>query len=1404
MEQQINTWTGGMDKDTSKLKLSSDKYTNMINGRIITTEGGTTGTIENEPGLKELFTLPDIPSTFILGLQYSIDYPRVKVPKEYITIKGVFTYGTDIIIFTSTSYTGQEGFQIWLLHEEDIQSNQDISISCLKYYSGKLQENYILKCIISHEFGTDEGGVYRLYWTDGNDYLRTINLYDNTKYPTRLLNYTFGNVYDTYPFGGNVPRGIYTYAISFLSSEGESLLTEDSNNISTLWRTIESPTRVSIVLEGIPNGPFGTTAKIIYRKDQNNNFYKVGQINNNTQSVFTDTVETSNIFYQNKKIIDVPIETLNIYDTSSIIYPQISLQILEVEPLTTNIQSNLPVGKYQFAYQYYNSDFELLPSQPTELIYLVSEKLSYNSSNFHGSDEFIGDSNNRTLSNKSVKITIDKHKVFYSYIRIYAFHYYSNLETPSIINYVDITLRDSEISGEENIIYLYTGNNYTNTISYVDFLTKSMNLFKCQTLEVKNNKLLVGNIEYDNEFEVSAEFDCRIFGAVKYPQGGFAEIQLDSNNPLVSAISTEYYNFIKNPSLIPFNHDCIQPFQDYIDIYNTSPGKYTFEKYNNKDVVGREGLNIKCEIIQYDYLLNNNIANSYPDFTLGFSQNSDIKGFYFPTETYAFGVHFFDVIGRKSSVQWMSDIYFPRYDGTMISTNYINSLGTITNSKYYYKGLGIKFTLKNIPKDATHWQIVKCERTEKDKTVLFAGYYEAKDRNAGFLLFPELQYDSEYTLDIYPNDYLLFVGTFRNTEKFTNDLQINTEHQLNFPPAYQQNNNTYTLGVQYVKVLEPGESITYNGVTYTNEYDTGDIANNYLGPCSRRLFVYSTNNVSVDGFNGYAYYKRSIIPYNGNTYNDRINRVYKPSGKIYSVSQTITDFNGDCYVGYLTSIMKFYKGTETPLPANLDVTSSILFMGICESTYNLNLQSVNLRKWYDYQQNRAYLYRLYYSVGLNGLKYWAIQPTLDEGTTLFSQYGLNRDVISDSDSLVINEDTYKYNQVYSKQNTLLSFYTNKKNIQKVGNNLSITNSDSTFKFPYRVLYSNNKVVGNLLDEWRTFYIYDFKDMDADSGEITELRVLSDQLLVFQIQGVAILPVDERGLISAGTSDFFTLGDGKALGRYLYLSKQDGLQDIKAIVNTDNQTLYFFDRKTKRFNALSGGQITPLSVIKGMNSFFNKLDLSSNNIPINNILLGYDSNFNRIKLSFLNNYNENISFNTLLNVFDSFHDSPMNNLFNYKGQLYFTSTFKDPNSVVGNIDYENRKQFYLSFIINKYPNNLKVFTNCEWNSIVKVLSSNEWIEYLEDNKSETFNRISFENDYQKINDKSLVSWENTNISDNQLALRRLMRAWRIKIPRADSPTLEDYARIRDYYIKVNVSYEHNRYLILNDFITSFII
>ena len=276
-------------------------------------------------------------------------------------------------------------------------------------------------------------------------------------------------------------------------------------------------------------------------------------------------------------------------------------------------------------------------------------------------------------------------------------------------------------------------------------------------------------------------------------------------------------------------------------------------------------------------------------------------------------------------------------------------------------------------------------------------------------------------------------------------------------------------------------------------------------------------------------------------------------------------------------------------------------------------------------------------------------------------------------------------------------------------------SDCRETFPHRIWYSQQSFQEELTDNYRTFLPNNYKDIDGETGEITNLFKLRDQLFVHTREGLWNLPKNiERREISEISS---FIGSGSFFENPPIKMKEGNNGMSAGLQHRESITLceygYFFvcenQRKIFQFN---GQSLIPISDV-GMEKWFkdnlkleklekikslslpsedeydsyNKMDFIGNDNPSNpdgyGFISAYDSKNERLlitKIDKINNANNSwtISFDLKTRKWVSLHSYIPNMYFYLPNNLF---TWKYGNN---NIWKHNVKGKYLSFYGTKYP------------------------------------------------------------------------------------------------------------------------
>lgn len=666
--------------------------------------------------------------------------------------------------------------------------------------------------------------------------------------------------------------------------------------------------------------------------------------------------------------------------------------------------------------------------------------------------------------------------------------------------------------------------------------------------------------------------------------------------------------------------------------------------------------------------------------------------------------------------------------------------------------LGIKFTINNIPSGVVSYEIVRCDRNEIDRTVVtqgimgglfsfdgwgysdvpYLGDYDTRptpmfnlasnfrmlyryktgedDHNEhkvarGYFEFvsPEVCIAKDTILQNIVNNTLVplykvnsalngnvsipqttVISTAdgspqANDDKFgfmAEDNRIDMGYgyknkRYGFAGVFKYYNAKYDSTIKQNLPIEDG--IISNTLSYFINLDD---AKNYAQQIGNRQYVnlsvggyrqISNHGVSAvlqvpDSYDPYVYptkiedfctaiianVKQQVIPYGGNTYISRQNSVYNSCGCFNTVSnKSVYCFGGDTYLGVLdylnTSVIQLEKDPEKQTESRLCCINYIPL----ETNVNLNLRS-------DDSYHRS-------ASGLNG-------PNL-----------VQNEPIALPNGYVQKKPYYEYNTVYSstsgsKQYVPKTIYSIDKQINQ-----------------NRIVVSELKTNNEITDSWTKFKFANYLDVDSEYGQITNLKSFNNKLFYWQDNAVGIASVNERSLITDNNMAELTLGTGGILTRFDHVATLNGSSIVndKSITNSAT-TIYWYDFDKNEICMLGGNGVTPLSKVKGTQSYLNSLPRSAKN----NAVSFYDKKYNEVWFRI---YNKSLIYNEQLQSFTSFYTHNPNWFFPFSDKLI---TIKDNNMYyLHNIfevdDSDQPREERISkveFVVNKDISNTKVFDN----------------------------------------------------------------------------------------------------------------
>lgn len=441
------------------------------------------------------------------------------------------------------------------------------------------------------------------------------------------------------------------------------------------------------------------------------------------------------------KVVNIQKEYKGDYsDTAFDILPDSILQQFEFDGFSTG---TLPAGQVQYAYKLFNKHgVETALSPLSKKIPLTKGFKETDSQKVKGQ---------RITENTGLgcKITAQfLNNPSFEYIRIYRMHYSQNNQIPEVCIVDELAITNNYLS------YVDTGGNALSVLSSDEVNNLIPFQFKAKTLEKLDNRLFAANIQND---DWDVEYDAR---AYRCDSNGFVALNSNKSSDSIQGLLNSKGQIIvhENAVVVPEDHDCINPSN--VDVTSDIEPIYQYGYVNGKLIKGGTGPNVSyrfvyTELVQSsetaadgnypikDLYMHANKASGavntyYEDGTLAYSKNygSIIPNYadakicanftgYRRDEIYRFGIVFYNQKMVPSPVHWIGDIRMP-YSTDAGSVSFPFHKGV--NSKFYNKtvelasyALGIEFTVNNVPNDVVGYEIVRCDRTENDSTIVTQG-----------------------------------------------------------------------------------------------------------------------------------------------------------------------------------------------------------------------------------------------------------------------------------------------------------------------------------------------------------------------------------------------------------------------------------------------------------------------------------------------------------------------------------------------------------------------------------------------------------------------------------------------------------------------------------------------------------
>lgn len=1407
MAKSRNTYSKGLNRDASKSKYSPENYYDALNIRVITDEGLSTGSIENEKGNSLSFQLPNLPAT-------SITYPDGTITniaaQSNLKIIGWVSINNDIILF-STSSTSQTPAntigQIWkITYNESTNTIANITGNTLdvgSIYSGTgnhLLYNNVLN--FSTFYRIEAKGRYEnstkanVYWTDNFNQLRSINVYDSSSYMIKPENLDIKpDVTLSQPkiqsIGlGNIPVGSMVQVGYRLTSSAGA-------------QTIFSPLSTLIALTS--DNPNTTDYN-----DYNGSDYQAG---NNKSITYTisdidtdfELIEHIAVVYENK-------DSYSVYKFSESTIPSTGTLTVTFTGSEDKIDlSATELNKFTIGFDRCKTidvkDNILVAGNITTTKAEIEDSLfdarvyRFNSSQ----DALLTDSaqGNIVIDGASFTITTanDPALLTTSWTNVPEDHdcinpYNKETATPNWFN---------------NLQYKYQADGTTlggsgPFISY-KFVEESIDLDKKYKTYSTPLYQDAGHIAVD-----------------RLPAAQTATLnETDLNNNTINySIGNQFKNF--SSPLIQ------QLFTGYTrgEVYRfgiefiTKKGAPTFVKWigDIKFPEQSDGYNLGSQTITAGTLQGKSIGL---EFTIDITSIQDqISGYRIvraertKDDISRWGTGTIMIIDQRNDTNKGVAAENSLYRATEGGGTPNEQIGL---DKIEYDGVDIglaSFCLPDAP-GFNNWDDGADQGVHKEFK---------SSRGACIFISPFTLFKQASGFEFKDGDYIKTTGYYKSTayeyQDFSGGAADRDQGQgwiwqcrqwEAVIPTDPTNPHVVTNGyesflIEDTRALEDGVKLTddatntwlaggnsFYNISYGDDHGSSDVGSPFgIGNNIQLMILKSSgigthNNPSQMGWNynvvegttnltyntdryinntfrfkEVAYISPISSQYNGNTYEDRSKQQYISTNHYQAVDagtsswKTFKVFGGDTFVNYVDQeyIQQYWNqsqavGSHYNVPVDKKMSVAILMP--MESIVNTDLNH-------------------------------GVHFTKDRDGTNISAY---------------TAESFLLNTVYTQNNN-----TEQKFFAKD------FNANTSEEFPHRLWASDKKVDGEQIDSWKSFKDVNYIDVNGDYGPINKVITFRDSLHFYQTRAFGIASINERSQITDSSGVQIALGTGTVLDDYRYISNITGTNHQFSVVNSGN-ALYHYDTdkaKLSSYRAVGNAMgIVPISDIKGLSSLFNNnigglintTDKTLGATALNAIGVHgvYDHRHNRVLYTFLTPKtgvsNFTIGYSEYLDAFESFY-SYKPSMYTQIGRRLLSSNPSDLGEMFihnegnyGTFYNQAATESYITMLIAPDADFVKIFNNIEYNSELTLNAA--------DIADETLSKLEIYNEYQQSGVITLTVGSN---------VKRRMRSWRYTIGRDILSTNQD-ARFRNYSVFLKLTYDNNnnKRLVLHDVIISYV-
>lgn len=1192
--QHINTFEKGMTSDVSILYQPNGTYRYMKNCQLISQDGNNF-VVKDCLGNVLIFEL-NIPY-----LDYGVTTPLTLTFEDLPMSIGFISFPDKLVVLSTNSQIDGGGYgEIGVLNYAPY--GEGISPVPV---AGNANNGYVplyghqdLKFSQMHRiegFAYEEtSGVQKIYWTDNNNEPRVLNVADP--------------IFTTYIASGSLVDGQ-----QYMVVEG----------------VIEYP-----VGSGDYYGPSNGASNISNTGGTGNTFTCVAP-----NVTYTDITAGS----PTAKVIEYfPVELLNFT-------PSRALGTIEFKNYGAG---SVYCGSKMYFYRL---------SRPSEGIFT---SWSYGSSPIHvGTDnsvtaspsntffDFTGGGSSTALLNsgRSVVITIDNIDTSFDNIEVAAAEFDQTLEVIRVINII----ANVPITGTSMDI-THAGSTNLGELTLEDITLFPASILRCKTITTNKNYILVGNIEERAEFD---DFDrstvtiTQIQHKIRAHQGeygaaGTAQVcenvlsynifgsasnvtpdaggAAGNNPPNVDGIQP-YTEWIVTSGIATYNGTAYGPAQTAGQFFRGVPGQYNWvntsgaavvspavfrNKYTNQATVDRP------DGIQF------NVADS-DQWNYKNPAVAAWKKGYWSSETYRFGILFYDLKGNPYYVRWLDDFTFDDAISTkLMELVQINAGG---DDDWYLNQNGISIDGITIPGTIidliSGFSIVRAPRDAKIMTqgmLMQVAYNAPLNTN---LPSPNLAIDSFYVnnngqvftyvcpdkLVNYPvsnyatgsrlslSHWVIPRNVFGANMKASSDGgdAIETKY-LEIAAAEGAPDPDPNKGISAIQDVLEAQTVTNFGSgnwSYYNTQGFGAAVSAIDVACSGAIALASTASVGgprtlveiEDSFYGYN-------QYNATNYGDigaaSINKM------IANVTVEKTNLYGGQSEAALANTFYISTGHFQPITAAVKADTlsgnDYVFNNVeiwggdcynCLITYGHSLEDITGPAPFAFGGFKTHSWGIKFACQCNS-NYDLRRGRLIEAVRMTTMaLGAPSGVAyNDGTASPTRLEGFSYNKGYSSTGTPFLYPALPVNFSTAG------------QFKFRIRYAGEKFPGETVDSFRVFNPLDYKDTDGQGGEINNLKTKDGRTVVWQNAIINTVPILERQILSGNDGNPTTLGTGGVVDRFDPISSYYGNQHQWSVTETE-YGFAWFDMRRKAMVTLNFGEgIQEISQAEGLKGFFDEVFL----------------------------------------------------------------------------------------------------------------------------------------------------------------------------------------------------------------------